>query len=85
MMPLSFAAIAGDQRLASVAFLATNAATAGSEIVEARIARAHKRGIGIDNQRYAAAQCKRSGEEYILCALGAQYNSLARCAVSIAC
>jgi hypothetical protein len=53
--------IDGDQRLASMAFFADDAATAWSEIVEAWIARGNQRGVGVYDQRHAGTQRDRAG------------------------
>ncbi len=64
-----------------MATVADNAATAGREIIQARIARSHQRGIGIHHQCYAGAQSDGTGQKYILQPIGAQHNSLASSAV----
>jgi hypothetical protein len=71
-------AVAGDERLAAPAVLGDDAAGAGREIVDARIARGDKRGVLADNESDAGTESERAGEENIHLAVGSKNDGL-RC------
>ena len=73
-----FDSIAAQQRPAAVAVRIHHAAAPRSDVVIPRIARREKDGAGAGQQRHAAAQFERAGEEGPVRALGFKRYGLAR-------
>ena len=73
-----FCAVARDERLATVAVLGDDAASAGREIVDARIARGDERGVFADDESDAGTKSERAGEEDVHLAVGAKDDGLRR-------
>jgi hypothetical protein len=73
--------VGGDEWLASVAALVYDAATAGCEVVVARVARGVEGGGAVNEEGYAGTQMDRRGEEDVIVPEGTEFDGMARSAV----